>query len=118
MDSEKVILRIGSNGELLGQYNNVKHAANQIHGHFQNIYTSIETKIPYKKSYWFYGFVKKEIQTESLKVSLYEEEIFCLKCSRKFITRNKRTNRICPKCNIINDNLWENNTVYKVHQKV
>ena len=118
MNTEKVILRIGLNGELLGQYNNAKHAANKIHGHFQNIYTSIETKTLYKKSYWFYGFIKKEIEPELLTISSYKEEkkeILCLKCDRKFMTCNKRINHVCPECNIVNDNLWENNTIYKTH---
>ena len=118
MVKEKVILRIGLNGELLGQYNNVKHAANQICGHFQNIYTSIETKISYKKSYWFYGFIKKEIEPEPLKTPSHKEETFCLKCDHKFITHDKRINRLCPKCNIINDNLWENNTKYRIQQNI
>lgn len=118
MESEKVILRISLDGKLLGQYNNVKHAANQICGHFQNIYTSIETKTSYKKSYWFCGFIRKEIEPELLKVSSHEEKVFCLRCGHKFITYNKRINRVCSECNVINDNLWENNTVYKVHQNV
>ena len=117
METEKVILRIGLDGELLGQYSNVKHAAKTIHGHFQCIYNSIWTKKLYKESFWYYGFVKKEIETIT-----YEEdtrqETSCLKCGCKFLTRNKRINHVCPDCNIVNENIWDNTTVYKTHCSV
>lgn len=117
-ETEKVILRIGLDGELLGQYNSVKHAANNIdRGNSQCIYNSIWTKKPYRKSLWLYGFIKKEIQLElsPQQEPEHREETFCLRCGFVFTTHNKKTNRICPKCNIINDNLWENNTVYRSH---
>lgn len=117
METEKVILRISPEGELLGQYDNVKHAARIIHGHFQCIYNAIWTKILYKESFWQYGFIKKEIETTTYKEDI-KQEIFCLKCEHKFLTRNKKINHVCPNCNIINDNLWENNTIYKVHASV
>ena len=120
METEKVILRISSEGELLGQYNNVKHAARIIHGHFQCIYNAIWTKILYKESFWQYGFIKKEpkIITQKKEEKIKQQEVSCLKCDRKFLTYNKRTNHVCPDCNIINDNLWENNTIYKIHSNV
>lgn len=119
METEKVILRIGLDGELLGQYNNVKHAARIIHGHFQCIYNAIWKQISYKESFWQYGFVKKEIETITQKQEEEaKREVSCLRCYRKFLTRNKRINHICPDCNIINDNLWDNNTIYKVHASV
>lgn len=119
MKTEKVILRIGLNGELLGQYNNVKHAAKIIHGHFQCIYHAIWTKILYKESFWQYGFIKKEIEViAQKKEEKIKQEVLCLKCNHKFFTYNKRINHVCSDCNIVNDNLWENNTVYKVHASV
>ena len=117
METEKVILRIGSNEKLLGLYNNVKHAANQIHGYETNIYKAIETKTSYKDSYWQYAFIKKEIELSIKRQEAYQETS-CLKCNRKFLTRNKRINHICSNCNIINDNIWDNTTIYRIHTHV
>ena len=116
METEKVILRIGLNEELLGRYNNVKHAARIVGGHFQCIYNSIWTKKPYKESFWYYGFVKKEIETIIQKQEQStKEEVSCLKCDHKFLTHNKRINHVCSDCNIVNENIWDNTTVYKAH---
>lgn len=117
IETENVILRIGLNGELLGQFNNVKHAAKIISGHFQCVYRAIWEKKLYKESFWQYGFVKKEIETITYEENT-KQETLCLRCRCKFLTRNKKINHICPKCNIINDNLWDNNTIYKVHQNI
>jgi len=121
VDTEKVILRLSIDGRLLNKYNNVKHAAISINGHETKIYEVIETRMLYKDSYWQYAFVKKEIElleSESKKEQMIRQETFCLKCGNKFLTRNKRINHVCSNCNIINDNLWENNTIYKIHMSV
>lgn len=116
-ETKKIILRISLDGELLGQYNNVKHAARIIHGHFQCIYNAIWTKIPYKESFWQYGFIKKEIETILRKEDI-KQEVSCLKCGRKFLTRNKKINHICSDCNMVNDNIWDNTVIYKAHCSV
>lgn len=117
METEKVILRIGLDGELLGQYDNVKHAAKTIHGHFQCVYNAIWTKTLYKESFWQCGFIKKEIKTITHKEEA-KQETSCLKCGHKFLTRNKRINHVCSDCNIVNENIWDNTTVYKTHRSV
>ena len=117
MDTEKVILRVNINGELLGRYNNVKHAAKTVGGHFQCVYNAIWTKILYKESYWYYGLIKKEIETIKCKEDT-KQETSCLKCGRTFLTRNKKINHVCPDCNIVNDNIWDNTITYKAHCSV
>ena len=78
---------------------------------------SFETKILYRESFWQYAFIKKEIELSEKEQIIYQETI-CLKCERKFLTRSKKVNHVCSDCNIINDNLWDNNTVYRTHINV
>ena len=118
MDTEKVILRLSIDGRLLNKYNNVKHAAISINGQEISIYKAITIKIPYKEAYWQYAFIKKEIKLQEPKKEIVYQETFCLRCSKNFLTHSKKINHICSDCNIINDNLWENNTIYKTHMSV
>lgn len=120
METEKVILRIGLDGELLGQYSNVKHATTVVGGSPQCIYLAVWEKKLYKESFWQYGFIKKEIETIT-RIQHEEEtrqETSCLKCGHTFLTRNKKINHVCPGCNIVNENIWDNTTVYKTHCSV
>lgn len=121
IETEKVILRISLDGQLLGQFNNVKHATRIIGGSTQCIYKAVWEKKLYKESFWRYGFIKKEIETTTGIIAHKEEtgqEISCLKCSCIFLTHNKKINHICPGCNIVNENIWDNTTVYKAHCSV
>lgn len=116
-ETEKVILRIDKEGKLLGQFNSIKHATEIVGGSPQCIYLAVWGKKLYKESFWQYGFVRKEIRTISHKEEI-KQETFCLKCGRNFLTHNKRINRICSDCSIVNDNIWDNTTIYKTHCSV